>query len=436
MSTGRFVVLGLAHTRTEWFPEVARWSTTGHLPMEFLKCVSVEDLRARATSGRRFSAALLDGRLPAVDRDLIGTLADAGLPSLVVGSPTDSRDWLALGAAGSLTTPLDRDRLRDALELNAEPVAALDHDGAPSTPAGPRSSTGRLITVTGRAGVGRSTVACAVAQHLVDAHRGGRDVMLVDLARRAHHALLHDAGDVVPGIQELVEACRSASADEPDPLRFSFAVPQRGYRVVLGLRRPRDWVTIRSRAFDVALTALCRGVVDVVADVDDDVEGEAQTGSFDIEDRNLMARATLARADLVLLVATATVTGVHGLVDGLQTLREFGLEGQRTLVVVNRGPRSGRAKAELTRTIADLVGGAGPGAPYVGPVFVPDRRDIDLIHRDRARFPTAVTGPAGRAVETLLARNPPRSWDEPDLEPVPVRPGSLGSWGAGHEAAE
>ena len=48
MSSARFAVLGLGHARAEWFPEVARWSTTGHLPLDFVKCVSVEDLRARA----------------------------------------------------------------------------------------------------------------------------------------------------------------------------------------------------------------------------------------------------------------------------------------------------------------------------------------------------------------------------------------------------
>ena len=91
MNGDRYVVVGLAHVRSSWFTEVARWATAGSLPVEFVKCLSPEELRVRLASGRPFSAALVDGRLPAVDRDLLATLTDLGIPSLVVQSASDDR---------------------------------------------------------------------------------------------------------------------------------------------------------------------------------------------------------------------------------------------------------------------------------------------------------------------------------------------------------
>ncbi len=52
MSTERFVVLGLAHVRAGWFVEVSRWSTSGVMPIEFVKCVSVDEVRGRLAGAR------------------------------------------------------------------------------------------------------------------------------------------------------------------------------------------------------------------------------------------------------------------------------------------------------------------------------------------------------------------------------------------------
>jgi hypothetical protein len=71
MAGDRFVLLGLARPRATWFSEVSRWATSAIVPAEFVKCVSAEEVRARLAVGRPWSAALLDGSLPAVDRDLL-----------------------------------------------------------------------------------------------------------------------------------------------------------------------------------------------------------------------------------------------------------------------------------------------------------------------------------------------------------------------------
>lgn len=425
----RYVVLGLAHVRSPWFTEVARWSTAGSVPVEFVKCLTLEELHARVASGRPFSAALLDARLPAVDRDLLATVGDAGIPALVVTTPTTTRDWAALGAATTAPGPLTREGLIEVLAAHGRPIDPIDGAVRPSLPE-PRGATwrGRLVAVVGHPGAGISTVAIGLAQHLAEDPRYAGDVVLADLAHRAHQALLHDARDVVPGVQELVEAHRTGRLPREELHNLTFDVPVRGYRLLLGLRQPRDWVTIRSRAFTAGLDGLRRAARVVVADAEGDLEGEAETGSCDVEDRNLMARTTTAEADVVVVVTTATTTGLHGLVHQLEALGGHGVPGRRTLVVVNRAPRAPRARSDITRIVATLTGAAEATEPYVGPVFVPARRGVDRIHQDVARLPANLAEPVGRAVQDLLDRLPLATRTLVATTPRAVVPGSLGHW--------
>lgn len=430
MTAERYVVLGLAHVRSAWHVEVARWSTSGSIPVEFLKCVSIAELRARLAGGRRFSAALLDGRLPAVDRDLMATLADHGIAAIVVGGPSGA-DWPSLGTTVALPEALDRTTLLDALAGHAAMVDVTTERPTTASSDTATSATwrGRLVAVTGSPGAGTSTIAAAVAQGITHDPRYSGDVVLADLARRAHQALLHDARDVVPGIQELVEAHRSGRPTIEQHRALTFDVAGRGYRLLLGLRRPRDWVSIRSQSFTSALDGLRRSARVVVADTDSELEGEAETGSFDIEDRHLVARTTVRSADLVVVVTTPSITGLHGLLTQLSDLRSFGIDGSRTLVVVNRAPSRPRNRAELTRAIAALSGAADRPDPYVGPVFVPDRRNVDALHRDIAPLPQALTGPPTAAIRAMLDELPAATLVEQGPAPVAIAPGTLGTWG-------
>ena len=52
MTRERYVALALAHVRSPWSTDVARWSTAGALPLELVKCLSVSEVRARLSSGR------------------------------------------------------------------------------------------------------------------------------------------------------------------------------------------------------------------------------------------------------------------------------------------------------------------------------------------------------------------------------------------------
>jgi hypothetical protein len=438
----RYVVLGLARARADWFRAVGQWATAALLPAEFVRCVSSEELRARLRSGRRFSAAIVDASVPGLDRDLIAAADEVGCRVLVVDDGRADRDWRSLGVAAVLAPIFSRDELLEVLAAHAELVGGATVEPTPqaAVPARPR---GTLLAVTGPGGTGASTVAIALAQGLA-AGLGGDErrrvrrrpgppppsVLLADLCRVADQAMLHDARVLVPGIQEVVEAHRTSTPPRSTLLEQTFEVPARGYRLLLGLRRPRHWVAIRARALEATLDSLHRLTDVVVADVDPDVEGEAETGSLDVEERNLLSRATLVRADVVVVVGEPSMKGVHALVRTLSELLGFGVAADRLVPVVSRAPRSPRVRAELNRTLQELLAAsAGAGAQQlVSPVHLPERR-VDEALRDGVALPAPL--PALLAGAVTAVRERAAEAETPAVEtPELVTPGSLSAFTA------
>jgi hypothetical protein len=422
MAGERFVVLGLAHVRSAWFSEVARWSTAGSIPVDFVKCLTADELRDRLDGGRTFSAALVDGSLPVTDRDLIDGAQVRGCPTIVVDDR--DRDWAGLGAAGVLPPTFDRVDLLDALDDHARQVGdatVLDLATEPRIDPGWR---GRLVTVFGTGGSGASTLAIALAQGLAG---DSGDVLLADLALHADQALLHHAGDIVPGIQELVEAHRAGRSSAEHVRTATYDVVNRRYRLLLGLRRHRDWAGLQPRAFESTLATLRHTFRTVVADIDGEVEGERANGSVEVEERNLLARATTIEADACLVVGRPGLTGTARLVRAVLELAEHGVAGDRILTVVNRAPRGQRARAELSRVIADLLAASGTASSVVGPVFIGEQRGLEQALRDSARLPSSLAAAMANATQAVVQRAAPLT---PVPEPVPVAPGSLGQWDA------
>lgn len=431
----RYVALGLAHARSGWFSELARWSTSAAIPVEFVKCVTIEEVRARLASGRAFSALLVDGGLPGVDRDLVDEALACGCAVVVIDDGRVRRDWTALGASAVLPAELSRSGLLDVLDTHAVPIGRGDVlPTADGTSSAVGSWRGRLIAVTGAGGTGASTSAIALAQGLGSDVRYGGLVLLADFALDADQAMLHDAGDVVPGVQELVEAHRNGEPTTSEVRSLAFSAAARNYHLLLGLRRHRDWVAIRPRAFDAALDGVRRAYKAVVADIDPDVEGEQQCGSIDVEERNLFARSIAARADVVVVVGLPGPKGLHRMVRLVDSLVEHHVEPARILPAINRAPRNPRARAELTSAFAQLVRPlVSSRAPLAGPIFLAERRRLDDVLGDGARLPEALTAPLAGAVGALLDRaaaNAPTAGATPvpEPEPVAVAPGSLGAW--------
>jgi len=420
----RWVVLGLAPARSEWFRRLASWATAGTLPIELLRCQSVPELRARRASTRPVSAALIDATVPGLDRDLLDNGPD-GCPVLVIDA-VGSRRWIELGAAGVLAPDLDPMALLDALAAVAHPVGdALDVPGE----LGPSRTTvlsGRLVAVCGAGGSGASTAALALGQGLGHGHGGTwlpGPVVVADLCRRGDLAMLHDIRDLLVGVQELVDAHR---ATRPDPVQVrSMCVPvnARAYDLLLGLRQPRAWTALRPRAVTAAIEGLRVAYATVVADIEPEVEGEAETGSADVEERHALARTALLRADLVLTVGSPGVHGIHALVRTVREIVDGGVDPRRVLPVVNRGPRGAGAKAEITAAVAGLCStDAGSPAPVL---FLPTRRVEESLLAG-APLPGALAAALAHAAAAVVARMPQVDLADTDT-PRPVRPGSLGT---------
>ena len=426
MPADRYVLLGLAPARAPWFAELARWATSGMLPVEFVKAVSLEEVRVRLRSGRGFSALLVGADVIGLDRDLIAAAHDAATPVVVIGTDRAGRDWTELGAASVLAADFDRGALVSVLEEVATPISRSDHAGNPAPVAAPEDALrGRLVAVTGPGGAGSSTLAMSIAQGLAGDPRYADVVCLADLALRADQGALHDVGDVVPSVVELTEAHRSGTLGAEQVRDLTWDVAERGYRLLLGLRRSREWTAVRPRSFAAALDGLRRAFRILVADVDPDLDGEAATGSIDLEERNVMARTAVLAADVVVAVGRPGVKGLHSLLRVLTDLLELGVPADHLVPVINEAPRTLRARAEVTRAFGVLAAEAAPGVG--SPLFVAHRARVEEALRDGARLPRQLGANVTRSVSTLLERAEPVGPLVVD-EPVPIAAGSLGSW--------
>jgi len=426
----RYRVIGLARAGSQWFRDLGRWSSNAALPIEFVRCVAVEELRARLASGQPFSAVVVDGGLGGVDRDLVDRAHEAGAALLVVDDGRRHLDWGGLGADAVLPESLDRATMLAALTARAPAIEGPDVAPGVRQAPPPAGWRGRLVAVTGPGGGGSSTVAMALAQGLAAEARHRGLVVLADLALHADLGLLHDADDVVPGLQELVEAHRTATPGIPEIRGFAFEVVDRGYDLVLGLRRHRDWPVLRPRAVQAALDGLLRSYRLVVADVDDDLEGDDEVGSVEVEERNVLARTACARADLVVVCGPPSVRGLRRLVLALDELHRSGVGADRLLPVITRAPRRPRARAEVAAALGTVLGDLDRqlARDLPSPVQLPERRHLDQLHRLAAPLPGALVDPITRAVDAWLDDAPlvPAGLDA--LEPAAVVAGSLGAW--------
>ena len=220
-----------------------------------------------------------------------------------------------------------------------------------------------------------------------------------------------------------------AGAPSPDEIRsLTFDIVTRRYRLLLGLRRHRDWTALRPRALRAALDGLRQAFTLVVADIDDDLDGEAETGSADVEDRNLLARTAVDVADVVVVVGTGGPKGVHSLLRVVRDCLAAGVSADRLVPVVNRTPKRGPGRAETATAIAELLVASHPGEQILSPLFLPERRNLDDLVRDGSLLPTPLVEPVTTAVRARLDAVASPVPLATAGEAVPVELGSLGVW--------
>jgi len=188
-------------------------------------------------------------------------------------------------------------------------------------------------------------------------------------------------------------------------------------------------VVLRPQALTATVDSLLATFRVTVADITGEFDGEEETGSVDLEERNGAARAVITQADLLLVCGTASLKGLRSVVDLCAEAVRHQVEPQRLLPVVNRAPRNPRARAEITAALRELGGPSTMAAP----LFVPERRGLEAIHRESAMLPAALVTAISRSVTRALG-----SFGAPPMdgsEPVAVRPGELGEALAGERAS-
>lgn len=426
----RFVVAAIGAHRATWFRDLPRWATAGTLPIDVLPCVSRAELESHLESGRKLSVVMISASSSVLDHDLLGAATRRGAVVFVVDDLDGARSLHGLDVARVLPATFGRDDLLAALEMFCVDAIADVARGAAAPVA---LHPAPLIAVTGTGGAGTSTMACALSQGLVmrattgtaatlstTLTRGG--VVLLDAALHAEQAMLHGTPDVVPGLPELIDAHRVGQPSATETTALTYRIDGRGYHLLLGLRRHRDWATLRPRSTHGAITGLRHSFGIVVADVDADVESEALTGSADIEDRNVLSRTILGDADAVVVCATAGMKGVHALCRTIDELIAFGVPVRAIQPLINHTPRQARARVELRAAIARLAADSvGRTSDLRAPVFVPSRRAIETAHRDAVALPAAIAMTICDAVLDVLAEPIERSH-----EPMLIVPGTLG----------
>ena len=243
--------------------------------------------------------------------------------------------------------------------------------------------------------------------------------------------MLHDTGDVVPAVQELLQAHRSHRPGPEDVRSHCFHVEDRGYHLLLGLRQARAWSAVRPRAFASAFDSLQSAFGVVVCDTDADFGGEDEGGSIEVEERHVMSRTAASRADAVFAVGLPGMKGLHSLARVVNDLRSSGVPPSRTVAVFNRAPKGAPARAELTAALSALT--ASPGDALPTPIFLPDKR-VEETLRDGTRLPDSQTQPLAGAFAAVASTGRGQAGARPG-EGRAVRPGSLGSWGRDTEGA-
>ena len=348
-------------------------------------------------SSRPWAAFVVDGLHPAVDRDLLALAAKSGSPAVVVAGDAPAVDWLGLGAGAVLESDFGPDDLARAIS-----VPASAHTSS--------SGTAPVVTVMGPGGTGASTIAIALAQGLA---QHWSEVLLADFARHAEQHVLHDLRRDGPSVGDLVEAHRVAAPDAATLRHVPEEIPSRGYRVLGGLRRALGWSSLRPRAVEATLNGLRTSFDAVICDVDADLEGEAESGSFDIEERNILGRSAVAASSAVVVVGGPGVKGTHSVLRVLGEIWAHGVSPRRTIVVVNRGDEL--ALQKLSEALRRL---AGEGRTLL---FVPEAAVDEALLRS-GPLPESVVAPVTDAVLPLLDA----SVDPGTTGPVRVVPGSLG----------
>ncbi len=354
-----------------WEAALVRGLQRPELAVDVLRrCVDQGELIGVALRDRP-RAVVVAAELPWLDRELVGTLHDAGVAVVAVESTVASRSLSRLGITYSTSAAATADDIAslvhrlpgsggeeyDTLE---RAVPSHERDGADA------SSGGQLIAVWGGPGApGRTTVAVHLA---IERARSGARVLLVDGDAWAPSVAQLLGLQETPGV---TNAARLAADGWPRELGVCVQEGPCHVAVLAGLARADLWPEVRERPWLAVLDA-CRAVADVVVvDVAAPIEEDEEL-AFDRAPyrRNAMTRVALGEADAVVHVVAGDPIGLRrGIFAHGELAREIPDAAQRRVIAVNRAPSSSRRLQECSMELERWTGDAPVALLPIEPAF-------------------------------------------------------------------
>lgn len=358
------------------------------------RCVDTVELVAAGTL-RAARVALVDARLPGVDRGVIHSLHTSGVAVVGVSPDALSESKLRLlgvtvVVAATSSPAVILDAISDALLPDLEPAAS---------PAWERGD-GRVIAVWGPTGApGRSTVAMSVADEC--AATGVRTLLVDADAYGGSLAQMLGILDEAPGLLAASRLANEGRLDRESLASCARQLPG-GLLVLTGMARPQRWTELRTESFMVVIE-LARELADVIViDCGFCIEQDEEL-LFDTmaPRRNGVSVATLSCADRILLVAAADPVGLQRAVRAGISLAEVVPVPRAEVVVtrLRRGPLPGKSPTAHINELLTRHLGVAPTA-----VIPSDRPACDRGLLEGRTLREVAPGSSARLAMRELAR--------------------------------
>jgi MinD-like ATPase involved in chromosome partitioning or flagellar assembly len=288
-----------------------------------------------------YDVLLAGHRWPALTRALVADVHARGRAVLGVYDPDETASRAHLVGLG-VDALIESDASADAFVRSIVSVAGTRGDRTHPQPPEIDVRLGRLVTVGGAPGVGRTEVALQLT---------------AALAARVPSVVLVDADDVAPALAQRlhapIEPNLAAAIDAVEHGRgvleeCVLAVPGIGGGLVAGIPNPRAWTQTRPGEVMRVIDRLADTADIVVADgagMLDDVGGSGSRSRY------ATGRALVREADAVVVVCDASPQGVTRVLGWAAECREIA-PATPLVVVANRAPAARFARGELLDEIA------------------------------------------------------------------------------------